>query len=108
MLFSDAARDCRVKWGAGLRKDQMLLVQQASGEVVDWPDGAEGHGVVSSPEQVGTKHHSQVTVGHLIHFAVGCHLDTHTHTHVTVGNRQTHVKVISGKCTVSAVPVPGM
>lgn len=49
----------------------MLLVQQASGEVVDWPDGAERHSVVSSPEQVGAKHHRQVAVGHLVHFTVG-------------------------------------
>lgn len=56
--------------GQGLGKDQMLLVQQGSGEVVDWPNGAERHGVVPSPEQVRTKHHSQVTVGHLIHLTV--------------------------------------
>lgn len=49
----------------------MLLVQQGSGEVVDWSDGAEGHGVVSTPEQVGTKHHGQVTVGHFVYLAVG-------------------------------------
>lgn len=33
-------RECRMK-GRGLGKDQMLLVQQGSGEVVDWSDGAE-------------------------------------------------------------------
>lgn len=57
--------------GWGLGEDQMLLVQQGPGEVVDWSDGTERHGVVSPPEQVGTKHHSKVTVGHLIHFTVG-------------------------------------
>lgn len=49
----------------------MLLVQQAPGEVVDWSDGTERHGVVSPPEQVGTEHHRQVAVGHLIYFTVG-------------------------------------
>lgn len=37
---SDWKRDCRVK-GQGLGKDQMLVVQQDSSEVVDWPNGAE-------------------------------------------------------------------
>lgn len=54
----------------------MLLVQQAPGEVVDWSDGTERHGVVSPPEQVGAEHHRQVAVGHLIHFAVGRYLET--------------------------------
>lgn len=53
----------------------MLLVQQAPGEVVDGSDGAEGHGVVPPPQQVGPKHHGQVAVGHLVHFAAGRHLE---------------------------------
>lgn len=65
--------------GAGLGKDQMLLVQQGSGEAVDWSNGTEWHGVVPPPEQVRTKHHSQVTVGHLIHLTVSWHLNTHKH-----------------------------
>lgn len=56
----------------------MLLVQQGSREVIDWSNGAERHGVVTPPEQIGTKDHSQVTVGHLIHLTVGRYLNTHT------------------------------
>lgn len=57
--------------GWTLGKHQMLLVQQGSREVIDWSNGAERHGVVPPPEQIGTKDHSQVTVGHLIHLTVG-------------------------------------
>lgn len=48
----------------------MMLIQQGSGEVVDWPDSTQRHGVVLSPQQVGAKHHSQVAVGHLVRFTV--------------------------------------
>lgn len=54
-----------------LGENQMLLVQQGSGEVVDWPNSTERHGIVPPPQQVWAKHHSQVAVGHLIHFTVG-------------------------------------
>lgn len=73
----DWSRDRRVK-GWGLGKDQMMLVQEGPSEVVDWPNGTERHGIVSPPKQVRTKHHSQVTVGHLIHFAVSRYLTTQT------------------------------
>lgn len=53
----------------------MLLVQQVPGEVVDRSDGAEGHGIVPPPQQVGPEHHGQVAVGHLVHFATGRHLE---------------------------------
>lgn len=53
----------------------MLLVQQAPGEIVDGSNGAEGHGVVPPPQQVGSKHHGQVAVGHLVYFAAGRHLE---------------------------------
>lgn len=49
----------------------MMLIQEGSGEVVDWPNRTQSHGVVLSPQQVGTKHHSQVAVGHFVHFTVG-------------------------------------
>lgn len=62
-------RKHRVK-GWWLVKDQMLLVQQGSGEVVDRPNSAERHGVVPPPEQIRAKHHSQVAVGHLIRLAL--------------------------------------
>lgn len=56
--------------GWNSRKNQMMLVQQSSGEVVDWPNSTQRHGVVLSPQQVGAKHHSQVAVGHLVRFTV--------------------------------------
>ena len=56
--------------GRQLRKNQVMLIQQGSGEVVDWPDSTQRHGVVLSPQQVGAKHHSQVAVGHLVRFTV--------------------------------------
>lgn len=55
---------------APLLKDQVLLVQQRHGEVVDGADGAERHGVVTPPQQVGPEHHRQVAGGHLVHLAV--------------------------------------
>lgn len=62
--------------GRSSRKNQVLLIQQGSGEVVDWPDGAQRHGVVLAPQQVGAKHHGQVAVGHLVHLTVGWYLWT--------------------------------
>lgn len=64
----------------GLGEDKMLLVQQGPSEVVDGTNGTQRHGIVPPPEQVRTKHHSQVAVGHLIHLTVGCYLNSHTHT----------------------------
>lgn len=63
-------KDCRVT-GRNSRKNQMMLIQEGPGEVVDWPNRTQSHGVVLSPQQVGTKHHSQVAVGHFVHFTVG-------------------------------------
>lgn len=77
----------------------MLLIQQGPGEVVDWPDGAEGHGVVPPPQEVGTEHHGQVTVGHLVHLAVGRHLHTHTQTQSISGNTHTLWQSLVGSCT---------
>lgn len=57
--------------GGTLGEHQVLLVQQGSREVIDWSNGAERHGVVPPPQQIGTEDHSQVTVGHLIHLTVG-------------------------------------
>lgn len=62
--------------GRSSGEHQMLLVQQGPGEVVDRTNGAQCHGVVLTPQQVGSKHHSQVAVGHLVDFTVGCHLTT--------------------------------
>lgn len=43
--------------GCSLVEDLEVLVQEDSGEVVDGSDGAQGHGGVSTPEQVGAEHH---------------------------------------------------
>lgn len=70
----------------------MMLIQQGPGEVVDWPNGAQRHGVVLSPQQVGAKHHSQVAVGHLVGFTVVRHLKTQTQ--VTAGSKHAHERKV--------------
>lgn len=75
----------------------MMLIQQGPGEVVDWPNGAQRHGVVLSPQKVGAKHHSQVAVGHLVGFTVVRHLKTHRRRLLLVANtheRKVYVKNI--------------
>lgn len=69
-MQEDGARGVSMNRGR-LGEDQMMLVQQGPGEVVDWPNCTERHGVVPPPQQVRTKHNSQVTVGHLVHLTVG-------------------------------------
>lgn len=78
ILVSHLNKDCRVT-GRNSRKNQMMLIQEGSGEVVDWPNRTQSHGVVLSPQQVGTKHHSQVAVGHFVDFTVGRYLKTQTY-----------------------------
>lgn len=70
----------------------MMLIQQGPGEVVDWPNGAQRHGVVLSPQQVGAKHHSQVAVGHLVGFTVVRHLNTQRRRLLLVANTLTKEK----------------
>lgn len=55
-------------------KDLVVLVQQSSGEVIDGADGTECHGSVLSPEQVGSEHHCQVGVVHLVDLTLCGHL----------------------------------
>lgn len=54
-----------------------MKVEQDAGEVVDWSDGAEGHGSILRPQQVGPKHNGQVGIGHLIDFALSRYLKIH-------------------------------
>lgn len=82
----------------------MLLVQQAPGEVVDWSDGAEGHGVVPPPQQVGSEHHGQVAVGHLVDFAAGRYLQGQS-SRPLVGESMEGETV--GRRDSEALPVPG-
>lgn len=59
--------------------DVLMQVEQDAGEVVDWSDGAQGHGGVLSPKQIGAEHHGQVCVGHLVHLAFGRNLNHNKH-----------------------------
>lgn len=68
-----------------------MVVQQGSCEVVDGSDGTKCHGSILAPQQIGPKHHGQVSIVHLVHLTPCRHLQgqasvemesdtTHDHT----------------------------
>ena len=89
------------------REDQVLLVQQGFGEVVDGSDGAKCHGGILPPQQVGPKHHRQVRVGHLVHLALCRHLHTQktqNELNVLIRRKYTNQLLGRGNCII---PEPG-